>query len=100
MGRKNLERYTISDWREACPTVQAMRREGWDVITECRTCGLQMQADLARIEREKGPDFSLWDKSTRCRRLRCQGFVDFHALPPNAVVRFLVAGHPAKPMRG
>jgi len=76
-----------------------MRRERWDIIAVCQTCGLQMQADLARIELEKGPEFSLWDRSAPCRRLRCPGFVEFHAKPPNSVVRFRMQGHPVKPGR-
>ena len=99
MGRRNADRYTIADWRSACPTVRWMRAERWDVITCCTTCGLQMQADLARIEREKGPDFSLWDRTAPCRRLRCPGFVEFQALPPHATARFPVAGWPTKPGR-
>lgn len=99
MGRRNPDRYAISDWRQACPNVHWMIAERWDVIAECGSCGLQMQADLVRIEREKGPDYSLWDRSTPCRRLRCRGFVQFHALPPNAVQRFLMVGSPTKPGR-
>lgn len=31
------------------------------MITVCTSCGLKMQANLERIEREKGSDFSLWE---------------------------------------
>jgi hypothetical protein len=65
-----------------------MRAERWDVITVCTSCGLKMQANLERIEREKGSDFSLWDRTAPCRRLGCSGFVEFQALPRNATVRF------------
>ena len=96
MGRRNADRYSIADWRSACPTVRWMRAERWDVITCCTTCGLRMQADLARIEREKGPEFSLWDRTVPCRRLGCSGFVEFQALPRNAIVRFPLTGWPTK----
>lgn len=96
MGRRNPDRYTISDWRTACPTVRWMRAERWDVITVCTSCGLKMQANLERIEREKGSDFSLWDRTAPCRRLGCSGFVEFQALPRNATVRFALTGRPAK----
>lgn len=99
MGRRNRDRYTISDWREACPTIRWMRAEGWDVITCCTACGLKMQANLARIEREKGSDFSLWDRTVPCRRLDCHGFVEFRALPPNATMRFPLRGRPIKESR-
>ena len=73
-----------------------MRAEGWDVITVCTSCGLKMQANLGRIEREKGSDFSLWDRTAPCRRLGCAGFVEFQALPRNATMRFPLKGHPSK----
>ena len=69
------------------------------MITCCTTCGLKIQADLARIEREKGPEFSLWDRTAPCRRLGCPGFVEFQALPRNSIVRFPLMGWPAKPGR-
>ena len=99
MGRRNPDRYDVSDWRAACPTVRWMILEHWDVITHCTTCGLEMQADLRRIAREKGEDFSLWDRTRPCRRLRCPGFVEFRALPPNSVMRFALFGRPEKPLR-
>lgn len=96
MGRRNPDRYTIADWRAACPTVRWMRAERWDVISVCTTCGLKMQANLERIEREKGPEFSLWDRTAPCRRLKCVGFVEFQALPRNAALRFPLRGRPAR----
>lgn len=76
-----------------------MIHERWDVISHCTTCGLEMQVDLQRIARELGEDFSLWDRTSRCRRLRCPGFVEFQALPRNAVMRFTLFGRPGKPVR-
>ena len=66
------------------------------MITVCTSCGLKMQANLERIEREKGSDFSLWDRTAPCRRLGCSGFVVFQALPRNATVRFRLSGWPEK----
>lgn len=86
MGRKNLDRYTVKDWREACPTVGAMRRAGWLVVSCCPVCDLEIEADLALVEREKGADFSLWGKTTRCRRRYCDGEAAFFVQPPGATV--------------
>src|SRR5690606_33816940 len=99
MGRRHPDRYTTSDWRQACPTVRWLLAERWDAITECTTCGLKMQANLPRIERERGSDFSLWDRTAPCRRLGCHGFVEFQALPPNATMRFPLRGRPSKESR-
>lgn len=84
MSAKNRDRYTIDDWRAACPTVASMRRAKWLVLVICPVCDLQIEADLKRIEQSKGPTFSLWGQSTPCRRRFCQGKAEFFVQPPGA----------------
>ncbi|WP_396594854.1 hypothetical protein [Brevundimonas sp. R86498] len=84
MGRKNLDRYTPSDWRKAAPTVRAVIESRWQVYTECEVCELRMVADLPRIAKAKGDAFSLWGQTAKCRRIGCPGRVIFHAQPPGA----------------
>lgn len=73
-----------AQWKGLGRTIGIIRREGWPVHAVCLTCGLQMTVDLARIERERGPDFVLWGKSGPCRRLRCTGKVMFMVEPPKS----------------
>lgn len=88
MGRKNRDRYTLADWKEACPTVGAIRRARWVVTACCPVCDLEIVANLELIEREKGPDFSLWGKTTPCRRRYCEGEAAFFVQPPGAVMDY------------
>ena len=41
MGRRNHDRYTADDWREAGPTVGAILANRWLVYTECDLCELR-----------------------------------------------------------
>jgi hypothetical protein len=68
--------------RDKCESVEAMRREGWDVISRCQTCGLIMQVNLSLIIRVRGPGVSLWNRKERCRRLGCTGWVEFQGRAP------------------
>jgi hypothetical protein len=68
--------------RDKCESVEAMRREGWDVISRCQQCGLIMQVNLALIIRVRGPGVSLWNRKERCRRLGCVGWVEFQGRAP------------------
>lgn len=84
MGAKNRDRYTIDDWRAACPSVAAMRRAKWLVLVVCPVCDLQIEADLKTIEQIKGPTFSLWGQAAPCRRRYCHGAAEFFVQPPGA----------------
>lgn len=88
MGRRNRDRYSLADWRAACPTVADLRRAGWVVLAVCPICDLQVVADLERIERVKGPGFRLWGKTARCRRRYCTGEAAFFTHPPGATMEF------------
>lgn len=41
MSRRNHDRYTADDWREAGPTVGAILANRWLVYTECDLCELR-----------------------------------------------------------
>lgn len=82
MGAKNPDRIPIAARFGKCRTVADMAAQGWDVISLCRHCGLAMQVDLALIAQVAGPATLLWNRTARCRRLLCPGFVDFKARAP------------------
>lgn len=88
VGRKNLDRYSVADWRSACPTVGAIRRAGWTVTACCPVCDLEIEADLAVVETMKGASYSLWGATTRCRRRWCQGKMAFFVKPLGAQTEF------------
>jgi len=60
MGHRNPDRVPMRIRRDKCESVEAMRREGWDVISRCHQCGLIMQVNLALIILVSGPGVSLW----------------------------------------
>lgn len=85
MGRKNADRYTDAEWRQAGFTVQAIIANGWPVFTQCQVCDLRVEADLRRIAQAKGSKFSLWGSTARCRRMGCPGQVLFYTVPHGAL---------------
>lgn len=46
MGTRNKDRFTIRDWREACPTVARIRQARWEVLAVCRVCDIDIGAWL------------------------------------------------------
>ncbi len=84
MTRRNPDRYTADDWKQAGPTVGALIANRWLVYTECDLCELRIRADLKRIARERGPRFVLWGRATTCRRMGCPGRVTFWVRPHGA----------------
>ena len=56
MGHRNPDRVPLRYRRERCETVSAMRRDGWDVVSQCDKCGLTMSVNLALVIRVSGPD--------------------------------------------
>ena len=77
MGRKNIDRVHISEFRNRVATVADMQAQRWDVISKSRVCGLMMAVDLALIVRTTGPKTILWNRLARCKRIGCQGQVEF-----------------------
>jgi hypothetical protein len=84
MGRRNPDRYSDSDWKNAGYTVGAILSNRWLVYAECDLCALRIQADLKRIARERGGSFVLWGRRTSCRRMGCPGRVTFWCRPHGA----------------
>jgi hypothetical protein len=99
MGVKNRDRYTVDDWRAACPSVGAMRRARWLVLAVCPVCDLQIVADLKVLETMKGKDFSLWGQTTPCRRRYCEGMASFFVQPPGASIEVHMTACPARRTR-
>jgi hypothetical protein len=81
VGRKNVDRVHISHFRHRVATVADMQDQRWDVISKCRVCGLMMAVDLALITKHSGPKTILWNRLARCKRIGCQGHVEFQADP-------------------
>jgi hypothetical protein len=72
-------------------TVGLCRRNGTRVKVACTHCKLSRPARLKIMERELGPDFSLWDIRPRCREPGCDGRAIFIYSPRR--------GTPFRPMR-
>jgi len=85
VGRKNLDRYSDDDWRQASPTVRALIENRWPVRSAFKVCDLVMDTDLTRMARDVGPHFSLWGTTPPCRRRGCPGRVTFYVSPPGAL---------------
>lgn len=86
MGRRNPDRYTDDDWREASQTVKQILANRWTVYAECDLCDLRIKADVESIARRLGGGFSLWGAKFRCRRVGCPGHVTFYLDPPGAIM--------------
>jgi hypothetical protein len=82
MGTKSPARIPLAMRRKGCETVEQMHRANWDVLSRCDACALVMRVNLAAIIKVNGPQFSLWNRKARCRRIGCVGFVDFQAKAP------------------
>jgi hypothetical protein len=57
------------------------------VIWSCNKCKAWGHVDLLKIQRQKGPSYSLVDRASSCRGDGCGGRVDFHY------------GSPARPLK-
>lgn len=91
MGSRNPDRVALSVRRGRCETVEQMIAQRWDVIAKCRTCGLTTHVDLKVIAIVRGPAFSLWNRTSRCRRVGCLGVVDFQGKAPGMAYHQQVA---------
>ncbi len=85
MGHRNPDRVPLRMRRGRAESVDAMRRQNWEVISHCGRCGLMMPVDLALVAKVKGAAYSLWNRKARCRRLGCTGFVTFQAKAPGMI---------------
>lgn len=50
-----------------------------EVVAHCSACGGSWDADLERIAKAKGVNYTLWNRTTRCRTVGCKGKVWFKA---------------------
>lgn len=82
MGTKNPDRVPLAYRRARCETVADMLAQGWEVISSCRTCNIELRTDLKLIALVRGPETSLWNRNARCKRLLCPGWVVFKAKAP------------------
>jgi hypothetical protein len=82
MGSRNPDRVPLAYRRRRCETVGDMLVQIWDVTSRCRTCRLELRVDLRVIAAVRGPEFVLWNRTSRCRRTSCRGVVDFLAKAP------------------
>jgi hypothetical protein len=82
VGRKNIGRLPISHFRARVATVADVPEQRWDVISKCPVCGLMMAVDLALIAKHSGPKTILWNRLARCKRIGCQGQIEFQARFP------------------
>lgn len=82
MGKRNADRIPLIERKHLGETVADMHRERWDVLSRCRTCGLMMSVDLTLIIRVSGPKTTLWNRVSHCRRIGCNGQVEFQAKAP------------------
>lgn len=82
MGHRNPDRVPITYRRAQAQTVAQMIQQRWDVISRCRSCGLVMRVDLKVIAKVRGPRTSLWNRVARCKRIGCNGQVEFQAKAP------------------
>jgi hypothetical protein len=86
MGSRNPNTVPMSQRRASCETVGEMIAQGWEVVSCCQKCRLRMDARLKIIARLNGPQLSLWNRREPCRRLGCDGFVQFEARPPGVTI--------------
>jgi len=82
MASRNPDRISIVDMKVKGETVADMQAAHWLVIARCFTCHLELDVDLARVIRERGPSTSLWNREAKCRRRGCAGKVLFFARAP------------------
>lgn len=76
--------WSSAQWMNRAGTVAELQVQGWPVVARCLTCRLEMDVRLTVLLKARGPDFSLWGRSARCRSRRCQGRMYFWTFPPQA----------------
>ncbi|RYG89276.1 MAG: hypothetical protein EON59_01735 [Alphaproteobacteria bacterium] len=83
MGTRNLDAYSLDDWRFACPDVQAMVRRRWRLQTVCANCSTRLWVSARTMALTMGPTFSPWGTAVACNRVGCDtGVRTFRAQIP------------------
>lgn len=101
MGSRHPDRVSAAVWRQSCETLGDMYRKRWALAVVCRTCRLELRADLVSMVLRLKPDFSPWNRTSRCRRIGCRGVVDFRFRAPGmSYFMPLTSGPPAAAPQG
>lgn len=76
------------DWRGYAPTLGDMMRRGWSLTFHCPSCRTAYKADLDKIIRLKGPNWSPWGRTAPCPKLFCEGRMALraYAARPNCYI--------------
>lgn len=86
MGRRNLDRYSDDDWRNASATVEQILRNRWPVTAVCEVCDVQLHVDVQLIAERRGPKTNRWGAQGRCKRVGCIGRTVFWIKPHGAIM--------------
>ena len=69
-----------------------MYEHGWKLRSYCRQCRTELELPWPMVIRTLGPNYVLWNRMGKCRKVMCSGQVEFRALPdPRAHWQQLVA---------
>lgn len=79
MGGRNPDRIPIHEFRPAYETVERMAKAGWKLRTRCEQCRLELNLSWRVVILTLGPNYSLWNRKARCRKVMCSGKVVFLA---------------------
>lgn len=82
--------WTVESWRGFAPTVTDMHRYEWATYAMCQRCGLEIDVNLPLLIQAKGRDYSLWGRTTPCRRRFCGGRMWFFTHPHRAEGWFMM----------
>jgi hypothetical protein len=82
MGYKKPERRDLSELLHPHNQAGQMQRDGWRLRTRCLHCQLELLCDYEVLIRMNGRAFRPWGRTTRCRRVGCDGMMIFMGSPP------------------
>jgi hypothetical protein len=75
MGARNLDAYSLDDWRYTCPDAAAMVRCRWTLQTVCANCNTRLWVSARTMALTMGPTFSPWGTAVACNRVGCDNGV-------------------------
>jgi hypothetical protein len=75
MGARNLDAYSLDDWRFTCPDAAAMVRRRWRLQTVCANCNTRLWVSARTMALTMGPTFSPWGTAVACNRVGCDNGV-------------------------
>ena len=77
-------RWQQEDWQGYAPTIGKMSSRGWWLSLHCGRCRVALKADVLKIIRLKGRDWSPWGKSAPCPVLHCPGRMRMRGYDPRS----------------